>query len=579
MQKRNENPHSGLSRRQILTAGAALGVTASASGAVSAETLAAAPEAFTAEYDIVVVGGGGGGLPAALFARWLGNSVVVLEKARTPGGTAQKAAFWYWVPNNAPMQALGPADPKEDFLRYVARLSHPERYDATAAKLGMSDWEHAMCEAIWESASPAAELLNTREALVYRHAADVPDYFAELPENKAPRGRVLVPSDASESMANGGSVAIAGLLRAMERDGVDLRTQHRVTGVINVAGGAVGGVTAETPEGPVRIRACKAVIFATGGYTHNPEMRRDFLSMPIFGGCAALTNEGDFVSIAGRLGAELGNMNYAWCCPVPLEKAVARDPSMSGMFSVAGDSMIFVNKYGHRAVNEKLQYNELCQAFFGWDGARAEYPNLVQIAVWDQRAQDNSASSEYGALIVPQDADDRHVIRGATMEELAANIATRIALYKAETGGAALAPDFLPNLRASITRFNAFAPAGKDLDFQRGERVVELLFNGTVKDEPSRANPTMWPLSDEGPFYAALVVGGTLDTKGGPRTNTDGQVLDAAGQPIPGLYGVGNCVASASSHAYWAGGATLGPIIAFAHRAAIRAHAEIEKGI
>ena len=39
-------------------------------------------------------------------------------------------------------------------------------------------------------------------------------------------------------------------------------------------------------------------------------------------------------------------------------------------------------------------------------------------------------------------------------------------------------------------------------------------------------------------------------------------------EPIPGLYGVGNCVASASGRAYWAGGGTLGPMIAFAYRAA-----------
>jgi hypothetical protein len=31
---------------------------------------------------------------------------------------------------------------------------------------------------------------------------------------------------------------------------------------------------------------------------------------------------------------------------------------------------------------------------------------------------------------------------------------------------------------------------------------------------------------------------------------------------------VGDCVASASRGAYWAGGATIGPMIAFAHRAA-----------
>jgi predicted oxidoreductase len=95
-----------------------------------------------------------------------------------------------------------------------------------------------------------------------------------------------------------------------------------------------------------------------------------------------------------------------------------------------------------------------------------------------------------------------------------------------------------------------------------------------VRDEPERTNPTMWPISDTGPYYAALVTGGTLDTKGGPKTSPEGQVLDDMDRPIPGLYGVGNCVASASAQAYWAGGATLGPIIGFAFRAANAADAE-----
>ncbi|MEY2607298.1 MAG: 3-oxosteroid 1-dehydrogenase [Verrucomicrobiota bacterium] len=52
------------------------------------------------------------------------------------------------------------------------------------------------------------------------------------------------------------------------------------------------------------------------------------------------------------------------------------------------------------------------------------------------------------------------------------------------------------------------------------------------------------------------------------------QIVDDRDRPIPGLYDVGNCVASASGRAYWAGGTTLGPIIAFAYRAAYAAHAE-----
>ena len=535
------------------------------------------PSDYDAEVDVVVVGGGGGGLPAALFARWLGNDVVLLEKAPDLGGTARKAAFWYWIPNNKPMQALGIEDTEEGFLRYVARLSRPQCYDADGPTFGMTPWEYDLCRGIYQSASEATELLNERGAIVYRHCAEVPDYWSELEEDVTPAGRVLVPAEARESMSDGGQVAIRTMSAAAERDGVQIRTGNRVQRVIT-AGTAVIGVEATTAEGrTARFGARKAVIFATGGFTHDSEMRQNFLSVPVYGGCAALSNEGDFVRIVAPLGAELRNMQYAWMCPIPLEKAVRRDPDLSGMFSVAGDSMIFVNKHGRRVVNEKLPYNELAQAFFTWDGDTAEYPNLVLVQIWDQRSQDHSASDEYGRLITPPGSDDRHVIRGDTLAELAVNINDRLANYVAITGGLRLADDFLPNLEASIIRFNELASSGKDTDFGRGERAISMVFNGDVREELGRANPTMWPISDTGPYYAALVTGGTLDTKGGPKVSPDGQVLDDTGTPIPGLYGVGNCVASPSAQAYWAGGATLGPIIAMAYRAASAAHHESAK--
>ena len=534
---------------------------------------------FDVEADIAVVGGGGGGLPAALFARWLGNEVVLLEKARELGGTARKAAFWYWVPNNAAMRALGIADREEDFLRYVARLSRPHHYDPDSPTLGLSEWEFALCRAIYESASSAAELLRERNALPYRHCRDVPDYWAELPEDRTPTGRVLVPEGARESMSDGGEVGVRTMSAAAEREGVDIRTGHRVQRLV-CAGGAVVGVEATTVEGvTVRVRARKAVIFATGGFTHDRELRENFLSAPVYGGCAATTNEGDFVRIATSVNAQPRNMNHAWMCPVPLEKAVAGRPDLIGMFSVAGDSMIFVDKHGRRVVNEKLPYNELAQEFFRWDPLGGEYPNLVLIQVWDQRSQDHSASDEYGRLIVPPGTDDSHVIAGETLEELAAAVAERLGRYRAHTGGLTLSEDFAANLRAAIERFNSFAARGVDEDFGRGERAVQQLFNGLVKDEPGRENPTMWPISTTGPYYAALVTGGTLDTKGGPKATPDGQVVDDLDRPIPGLYGVGNCVASASARAYWAGGATLGPILAFAYRAANAAHAEPVKEV
>ncbi len=531
--------------------------------------------AFDASADIVVVGGGGGGLPAALFARWLGDEVILLEKAPELGGTAKKAAFWYWVPNNRHMQAAGIEDPEDDFLHYTARLSRPQQYDPSSPTLGLPDWEFAQIRAIYESASPAAELLAERDALPYRWCEAVPDYWSELPQDKAPTGRVLVPEDARATMSDGGQVGIRTMSAAAARDGVDVRTSHRVQRVV-VERGAVVGVEATNAAGEtVRVGARKAVIFASGGFTHDAELRANFLSSPVYGGCAAITNEGDFVRIGGTVGAQLRNMNQAWMCPVPLEAAVNRDPALSGMFSVAGDSMLFVDKTGRRVVNEKLPYNELAQTFFQWDPLRGEYPYLVLVQVWDQRSQEHSASDEYGRLIVGDTgASDAHVLRGDTFEELGAAVAARLAQYAGVTGGLALTDDWAENLGASIARFNELAETGVDADFGRGERAVQQLFNGDVREEPGRTNATLWPLSDSGPYYAALVTGGTLDTKGGPKATPDGQIVDDMDRPIAGLYGVGNCVASPSARAYWAGGATLGPIIAFAYRAANAAHRE-----
>ena len=316
---------------------------------------------FDIEVDMIVVGGGASGLPAALFSRWLDNKVLLVEKAPELGGTANKAAFWYWVPNNERMRELGLADEEAGFLRYCARLSVPHAYDPDGPTLGMAQWEYDACRAIYESASPAAELLAQRDALPYRPCEAVPDYWAELPEDAAPTGRVFVPRDARESMSDGGLNAIRTLSAAAYRDGVDIRLGHRVQRLVMDGPTAVGVEASAADGATLRAHARKAVIFASGGFTHDLELRQNYLSAPVFGGCAAITNEGDFVRIAGGAGAQLRNMNYAWMCPVPLEKAVARRPDMIGMFSVAGDSMLFVDKRGRRVVNEKLLYNELAQ--------------------------------------------------------------------------------------------------------------------------------------------------------------------------------------------------------------------------
>ena len=207
----------------------------------------------------------------------------------------------------------------------MARLSRPEIYNPDAPRFGVPTWEYSQYEAIYDNASTATELLSKKGALEYRHCDFVPDYWAELPEDKAPKGRVLLPKDARETMSDGGEV-VRTLSAAAKRDGVDIRTGHRVQRLIRNAAGEVIGVEADTAKGKKRFLARKAVVFCTGGFTHDVELRKNYLSAPVYGGCAARSNEGDFVYIAGAVGAQLRNMNYAWMCPIVFEKAMARIP-------------------------------------------------------------------------------------------------------------------------------------------------------------------------------------------------------------------------------------------------------------
>jgi 3-oxosteroid 1-dehydrogenase len=239
-----------------------------------------------------------------LFSRWLGNEVIVLEKAQEIGGTTRKAAFWYWVPNNAPMRGL--TDTKGDCIRYMARLSRLETYDADHPTLGVGAWDYAMSEAIYDNASAATELLTEKGALEYRHCPDVPDYWCELPEDKAPKGRVVLPKGACDTMSDDGEVAVRTMSEMARRDGVEIRTGMRVQRVIRNYQNEIVGVEADAADGKtIAIRARKAVIFATGGFTHDIDLRENFLSAPVFGGCAAVTNEGDFVNIGTSVGAQL----------------------------------------------------------------------------------------------------------------------------------------------------------------------------------------------------------------------------------------------------------------------------------
>jgi succinate dehydrogenase/fumarate reductase flavoprotein subunit len=71
------------------------------------------------------------------------------------------------------------------------------------------------------------------------------------------------------------------------------------------------------------------------------------------------------------------------------------------------------------------------------------------------------------------------------------------------------------------------------------------------------------------PFYAVALYPADLGTSAGLRTSAAGEVLDGAGEPIPGLYACGNDMSSIMAGSYPGPGITLGPALVFGYLAAM----------
>ena len=529
------------------------------------------------EADVIVVGSGAAGFSAALFARDAGAEVVMLEKGPAPGGTTIRSGGVHFIPNNHLLRAAGLGESREDFLRLMVRVTYPDRYHADLPNFGAAAEDYALLDVFYRAAAPTIERLEAMGVMRYMLLQEqdgrlFPDNFVELPENRCPRGRSIVcvperiePGRYYYPGGGGLGVDLVALLRgATDQQRIPILTRHEVVRLVADNDGTIVGVVAATRNGEQWLRARRGVVFGSGGYLHNGRLRDAHLPGRVYGGCGSPLNQGAFLGLAGGAGAQLGNLNNAWWKEVLLEEAVVSSDTPTGIWVAPGDSTLMVDRYGNRFCNEKNQPGGRPQHHFEWDPVRVQYPRLVTFLVWDSRAVEL-----FGGLygIQKNGADlPGHVVRGKTLSALASGITERLARYAEHTGGFTLDDGFAAQLPGTVARYNEFARTGRDTDFHRGEAAADRgwHFYGGVPEVPNPyPNPLMHPLSEQGPYYAALVVAGAIDSKGGPRINGDGQILKPDGAAIPGLYGAGNCVAHLSAGTYWGGGGTIGPAVVF----------------
>ena len=529
--------------------------------------LADAGDTSDREADVVVVGAGMAGYAAALAAHDAGAEVLMLDAAGQPGGTTARSGGSWWIPDNRWMRARGIVEDRDATLRLMAQLSFPEDYDAASDRLGLDPLAYEMLVAYYDQGAgiverlhDAGDLRSTEFGALSGEYDIMASFYADNEDETVPFGRILAPERPDGLMATGPE-AIRQLAAAAASRGIELLLEHRVTMASAAPDGSVVALTAQTPRGSRVIGMRRGVVFASGGFAHDVGLCDRYLRGPVLGTCAAPTMRGDFMRIADKLGAGMGNLANGWWTQLPLELTLDSREHIQTMLSLHGDSMILVNAAGRRVVDEKANYQDRATTHFK-RGQDETLPNRLLFMVYD----DAVAGDERPMInrVPSYKAGERHVISAPTLAALAEKIDTRLRSLGDRALNVTLSDDFAEQLAASVRRFNNFASNGIDEEFGRGrpEAICQQEW-----DSPTRpgytGNGRMHPLAPTGPYHCMIIAAAVMDTNGGPLIDPQARVLASDGAPIPRLYAAGNCAASPAGAAYWSGGSTLGPALVF----------------
>lgn len=551
------------------------------------------PASIGEAWDVVVVGAGAGGLTAATIAAAEGCSVLLLEQADVVGGTTAISGGMVWIPANHKAAADGRGDSLAAARTYLDRTVPGANRERLEMFLARGD------EALRD--------LEARTALRLQLVPTYPDYYPDLP-GATSGGRVLepVPFDARalgpafallrdplpEFMLFGGMMISRQDIPHLRRAGKSLRSAVHVgklllrygwqrlrarRGTTLYLGNALvarllrsaldRGVTIRTgvsvrrlatgPNGRVSllevadaagrrswISARRGVVLATGGLSHDAELRRAYV--PDRAGTLTATVDPGAAPRGARLaaavGAQLSPPTQAGAFWVPASTFTRRDGSR-GIFphtvtDRAKPGLIAMDSTGRRFANEAVSYHEFVRA-------QLAHANSA-IPAW--LVCDRHFLWKYGlgkirpfALSVRADIAAGYLKCGATLADLARAIGV---------------PERA--LAQTVHDFNAHAERGEDPEFGRGGNIYQR----ALGDADQRPNPCVAPLK-EPPFYAVAVYPADLGMSAGIVTDANARVLAADGSPIPGLFACGNDMASIMEGAYPGPGITLGPALTF----------------
>lgn len=465
-----------ITRRSFVKSASVAGMAAAAASAVTVGIALAEEVTFDQEVDVVIAGAGGAGMAAALMLQEQGADFVVFESEASciPSTFLSGGGITLCEIDMAP----GTAD---------------ELYEDLMAT---SDYE---CQ----------------EDLVRAYVDNASAVYEKLLEWGLEFGTTAQAAHMSQPWMLGtvgeGRGVMNPIYSTFEERGGQVLTSHRVTRLV-MDGRKVVGVVVETPEGPKTVAARKGVLLATGDFSRNVDLIKNFGAknydaiIPVSG----QGSRGDGLLMGMYAGAGICFMRDGIYPTAP----VGHTTGFPGwMFTVSGTTCYDMG--GRRFYNESDSYVDvLIRAL--------EQGTDLFFQAYDTSHRDAMMELYESGVTTSYNPNETEYV-GETIEEL----------------GEAIAADY-PEFDVAafvdeVARYNGFVHAGVDEDF------------GAI------SAPDAKPAIETGPFYAQAFNVGTDHFANGLTMDAEGRVLNVYGEPIEGLYAAGTVAGGLSCHSYMSG--------------------------